>query len=248
MKKVQEVAANAGTADVDRFAWLDASERVHRARVVEREKLRDARPDMPVRKPPKYDGQLNYHGHYWHAGAGTLIWHESMAEYAMLMLLDHQRTIRHVWPQPFVITFGGGVKQHVPDYLIEDDQGRRALLNMHAEALMTEANEFSFARTGEACAELGWEHLLYSELPDLVVWNLEMVARYRHPRYAPDSGHRQWVLAQVAANPRYGELRQALKTARPGEHIPALRHLMWSRAVTFSLTTPFSDNSVLEVA
>lgn len=248
MKILQDVVKSIGTTAVDRFAWIDGKKRIQRAWIDDLDRIRAIQPGDRVRQPKSYEGQPNYLGYYWFAGTQKLVWHESMAEYGGLLLLDHLRNFRQVWAQPFVIHFGGGTDWHVPDYLMVDSLGNRVVLDVHLVARTTEANRRAFERTREICAVLGWEYLLYDQLTDLVLWNLEMMGRYRHPWYAPDSSQSNWILEQVAQHSRYGELRAALRTDKPGEHIPALRHMMWHREIAFDLSAPFSDSSRLSVA
>lgn len=248
MKTLQEVVTPLGTTSIDRFAWIDGKNRVQRASIDDANQLRTMQPGDRVRKPKSYEGQPNYLGYYWFSGTQELVWHESMAEYAGLMLLDHQRDFHQVWAQPFVVFFEGGNKWHVPDYLLVDSFGRRVVLDVHLRARTTDANAKAFERTRELCERLGWEYLLFDQLPDLTIWNLEMIGRYRHPRYAPQNTEALLLLDQVAAHPRYGDLRTSLSTGKPGEHIPALWHMMWRREISFDLTAPFSDSSVLKAA
>lgn len=217
VRNLKAVSAPTGSVARVRFAWFDEHGQIRRAHIGEINRLHDASPGFAVRRAPKYKGQLSYQGHYWFAGVQALVWHESMAEYATLMLLDHSRTVHNVFTQPLVLFFPDGTR-HTPDYLMDDGGGQRVVVDVHIESMTKDADREKFELTRLACNALGWEYLLFDELPEVVVWNLEMIARYRHPRYAPSNQQRGWLMANVQRHLRFEAVRLAIGTERVGEH------------------------------
>jgi hypothetical protein len=204
-------------------------------------------PGRPVRHPSKWPGQENFHGYYWFAGTHAHVWHESLTEYAALMLIDHERDVVSVVAQPFSISFGIGVP-HVPDYFMVEMTEHRVLVDVHPEDLTTETDAVKFALTRGMCAALGWEYILIGQLSKVTIWNLEMMARYRHPMFQPSTEVADLVLRLLGQRSRFGDLLRALQEDPARDLLPALYHLMWARRITFDLAAPFTFGTLLESA
>lgn len=226
----------------DRIEWLDANKRLFRVRPLGPDHVRDIRPGRLARIPPRFKGQTNYHGRYFFASLGVHVEHESMNEFTGLMLVDHLHVVTAVAAQPMLLTFANG-RNHVPDFLATLSDGRRLLIDVHESRSTTEADAELFELTREMCARVGWDYEVVDRLDDVFRWNLEWMNRYHHPRYAPAPDVRQRILSLAGRARTFGELRKALATDRPGEHIPALAHLMWQREVLFDLHAPLEDTS-----
>lgn len=233
-------------ADASRISWWDKNG-LQTARANNVQRLNDATPSKRAREAPKYKGQLSFQGRYWFEALGKLVWHESMAEYSWLMMLDHERPVQAVREQPFIIAFEDGTT-HIPDYLAMANHGARSLHDIHPEGLMTARDVRVFAATQRMCDVLGWGYEVRDQMPDITFWNLEMLARYRHPMFAPTSSVKQRILRTATRTPLFGDLRRALATDKPGELLPALTHLMWRRELHIDLERPFTDHSVVTVA
>ena len=245
MKIRKSIPRNSGVGH-DRIEWFDDSRRVRATDVVDAASVSHVKPGAPARRPGKWRDQLASQGHYWCAGTQSLIWHESMMEFTALMMLDHLFDIVAVYPQPMMLTFAEG-RHHVPDYLVDTAQGERILVDVHAEEMTTEEDVALFGLTEALCSQVGWRYELIDRISDITRWNLEMMARYNHPRYAPDDITRARVIKLAQTHRTFGALRSALATSRPGEHLPALFHLMWNRAIRFDLQRPFTDHTALRV-
>lgn len=226
----------------DRIEWLDENKHLYRVRPLSPDHVRDIRPGRLARIPPRFKGQANYHGRYYFAGLGLHVMHESMNEFTGLMLVDHLHTVTAVAAQPMLITFANG-RNHVPDFLVTLSDGRRLLVDVHESRSTTEADSELFELTREMCARVGWDYEVIDHLDDVFRWNLEWMNRYHHPRYAPTADTRRRILSLAERARTFGELRRVLATDRPGEHIPALAHLMWRREVLLDLREPFDDAS-----
>lgn len=232
--------------ETNRISWTDRKG-VHTTRVSNAHRLNEVMPTKRARRAPKYKGQLSFQGHYWFTGAGAMVWHESMAEYSWLMMFDYMRSIQEISAQPFVIGFADGTS-HIPDYLMRDSFGHSTVVDVHPDALTSERDLEVFAATRHVCDSLGWEYVVVDQMPDVTAWNLEMISRYRHPMFEPDTRTRRRILRLASSIPRFGDLRQKLVTDKPGELVPALMHLFWSRDLLVNLEPPFTDDTTIVVA
>lgn len=228
------------SAEYDRIEWYDAGRRVKAARGVDARSVADVAPHYPVRRFGKWEGQEAMQGHYWCVGTQTMVRHESMMEFTSLMMLDHLFDIAHVMSQPMLLTFAVG-RHHTPDFLVDTAQGERILVEVHEKGMTAEADLERFGLTDALCTRVGWRFELIDRVTDVVRWNLEMMARYNHPRYAPDEVTGARILKLANEHRTFGGLRTALATSKPGEHLPAVFHLMWNRAIRFDLHRAFSD-------
>lgn len=233
--------------EYDRIEWYDENGRVRAVRATDAQSVAVVDPRHPARRFGKYKGQEAMQGHYWCAGTGTMVRHESMMEYTALMLCDHLFDIVNVRAQPMLLSFANG-RFHTPDILIDTAQGERILVEVHDADMTSEEDAERYALTRSLCGRVGWRFELIDRITDLTRWSLEMMARYRHPRYAPDEATAAWILARAERHRTFGQLRKALVTPRPGEHLPAVFHLMWNRAIRFDLDRPFSEFTPLQVA
>ena len=228
---------------VDTIHWMEG-ERPRSAKADAAASMLDLHSAGLARVPRKFKGQSNYHGRIWMAGPEASVWHESMTEYSGLMLIDHLHDIRAITPQPMLITFADG-RTHYPDFFAVHRNERRTVFDVHTRAMTDAAAEATFDATRRLCEGIGWRYELLHELDDTTKFNLEWIAAFRHWRNAPDETVRAMLLAAVEARPTFGELRTAIRTDKPGEHLDALYHHMWHREVGFDLHTPFTDRTPL---
>lgn len=231
----------------DRVEWLGVDKRVHRARASNPDAVAEVVPTDLARTPPKFRGQSNFHGRYWCAGTESTVFHESMTEYSGLMLLDHLHDIVAIAAQPMLLSFANG-RVHYPDYLAVLADGRKLLVDVHLKSRTSEADAELFELTRELCARVGWDYELIDELHQVTRWNVEWLARYRHPRCLPDDAERRLILKLARTSPLLGQLRQKLRTDKAGEHLPALYNLLWNRAILLDLTKPLTDATHIWVA
>lgn len=246
MTKFQTLKKTAGDG-FDRIQWFDKKLNTHTIRANDPVTALTVAPGERTRKPGKWKGQKPYQGHYWCAGARKSVFHESMAEYAGMMLIDHLYDIVGVDAQPLLMTFADGT-YHYPDYLAVEATGARHLIDVHPKTLMKTANRAAFANTARVCEVIGWRYTLIDQLSDVVRMNLEMMGRYRHHRYTPSPDVEERILRTARSSESFGALHRALITDKPGELMPALFHLMWRRELTFDLTRAFTEHTQLVAA
>lgn len=233
---------------VDRIEWKDAKHGVHAARAVDPASVAKVAPGQPARLPMKWDTQRSSQGYYWCACTGTMVRYESMSEFTAMMLLDHLFDIVEVASQPMMLTFQRDDLHHVPDVFVRTAQGESILVDVHDTGLTTDAEALKFELTAQLCERVGWRYELFDTFPDVTRWNLEMMGRYHHPRFEPEAATRSRILNVARQVKTFGALREALRTERPGEHLPAVFHLMWQRAIRFDLEKPFTDNTPIHLA
>lgn len=246
MTKYQTLKKTAGDG-FDRIQWFDKKLNTHTIRANDPVTALTVAPGERTRKPGKWKGQKPYQGHYWCAGSRNSVFHESMAEYAGMMLIDHLYDIVAVHAQPMLMTFFDGVHCY-PDFLAIEADGTRHVIEVHPKALMKPEDEMKFTHAARVCEVLGWRFTLIDQLSDTVRMNLEMMSRYRHHRYTPAQDVEDLILRTAKNHDTFGGLRHALVTDKPGEFIPFLFHLMWKGELTFDLTARFTEHTPLTAA
>ena len=245
MTKYQSIKKTPGDG-YDRIEWLDARGAKHSLRATDPVAVEQVLPGERTRKPGKYAGQRTYQGHYWCAGTQSMVFHESMTEFTGVMLIDHLHDLIFLAAQPMLLTFAAG-DFHYPDYLAILSDGTRLVVDIHLKSLTSEADARKFELTRGMCQRLGWQYALIDGMSNVVRWNLELMARYQHPRYSPSDQVRTKILRLARRQPTFQQLRTALRTDKPGEHLPALFHMLWRRELHFDITEPFTDDSPLSV-
>ena len=231
----------------DRIEWLDAEQRKRSIRAYDPVAADAVVPGNRTRRPGKGVGQKTFQGHYWCAGSGKHVFHESMLEFTSMMLIDHLNDIVALFAQPMLLTFADGTF-HYPDFFAILVGGERLLMDAHSESLTTDEDRHRFELTRSMCERLGWRYVLLNDLTTIVSWNLEFLARYHHPRFAPSEKLRTTVLGFAASHATLGRLMGALRTTKPGENIPALIHMFWKRELSFDLTLPLTPETPIWVA
>lgn len=226
---------------VPTVAWLDAEGKLHTAPPDSRLQASEIAEARRARRGPKYQHRRHYEGYYWCAGTKSLVWYESMTEYAALMALDFGRGIRRVVSQPLCLILPDG-SPHVPDYFVIDEAGTAVLVDVRPESLQ-EKSKAQFAATARMCEQIGWEYLLLGELDPVVRGNLECIAGWRHPRYAAPAELSADVIAFAATGRPFGQIAGRLAGTVPGRGIHHLYHLLWCRQLRFDLMEPLADTT-----
>lgn len=228
----------------DLIQWKAASGKVEGVRATDSVSVEAVDPGQLARIMPKFVDQKNYHGSYWCVGINDSVRYESMAECFVLMLLDHLHDLARVVAQPVLLTFANG-KNHVPDYLLTDSDGRRTCVDVHPKEKTSAEDIERFALTAALCDRVGWGYEIFDTFDKRVEQNLTWIGRYRHPRYVPTAEARDLLMNAWQSNRRLGALREAVRTDKPGEHVPALYNLLWNRELLVDLTAPFTDETEL---
>ena len=80
---------------------------------------------VPWRTFRWYFGQKHYSGTYWSATLRDHVIYESRLELAALLLSDFDVAVHRIVAQPFMFRaeIGGKIRRHIPDYLLDTDDG-----------------------------------------------------------------------------------------------------------------------------
>lgn len=228
-----------GSMPRDVLFWADPEVRIHSLEATVLATTLPFETALPAREGTNYPGRLNHAGYYWFAGSNRHVRHESMLEYTALMWLDYTHQIRSIAAQPMVIRFRDGTT-HVPDFFAVERSERRLLIDVHPIDLMDDIAVVQFDKTGAICRRVGWTYMLLTEFRTGFVNNLEWLAAYRHPRYAPTPDLTEAVCQFTARATSLDEALAWLKVAYPAAGISVLYNLMWQRVLSFSEDVPLS--------
>jgi hypothetical protein len=225
--------------EVDRIRWTDIAGTVQES---------PAHPSLleagiitgrPVRKPNRYRGQKNYPGKHWFASSGLHIPFESMLERSALIRLDFATDVVAIAAQPMRIYFGSGGFV-VPDFLAEHPDGSQTVFEVKSSSGLTTETLAKFAKSERVCRSVGWGCQVLTECDVIVMDNLELLAGFRNPAYAPTAEARRRILtaARAPLSLQEGAAASGLPT-RTG--YASVYHLAWKRALALDLTTPITN-------
>ena len=205
----------------------------------------------PVRRFPTYPGQQNYPGWLWMATTGSLIGYESLLERDRLWLADFDPQVRWVAGQPFWISGrdGSRLRRHVPDFLLDTEDGFVVVDVKPAEMLTDPAISDALEWCGRLCAARVWAYQVWSGGDPIVLRNVRFLAAGRRSWSSTDD-----VLGKVAEHAVPGRtLAQVTNLAEAADPAPwtgsparaALLALLWSGRCRVDLTRPLGPDSVL---
>lgn len=197
-------------------------------------------------------GQAHYSGLYWSAVMNGHVGYESRLELAWLLLADRDPRLRGIYSQPFqlVVTAGGRLCRHVPDFLAVRDDGLVTVVDVKpGRRLADPAVAFTFGWTRAVVEGQGWGFEVFSEPSPVVLANAGFLAGYR----------RAWQFAPGLLDAIAGSVRSAASFAEAervavgfaGDRAAArahLLHLIWSGRLRADLEQPLSESTVLGVA
>jgi hypothetical protein len=128
-------------------------------------------------------GQAHYSGWYWSATMGRHVVYESRLELARLLLADFDPRVVSFAAQPFHVTcrVQGRVRNHVPDFLLMDQNGLVTVVNVKpADLLNNPAVADALGWAGKVFAERGWRHEVWSGAREPMLTNVRFLAGYRY--------------------------------------------------------------------
>lgn len=140
---------------------------------------------QPVRSFPTYKGQQNYPGLLWTATTGRLVGYESLLERDRLWLADFDPAVRAISGQPFWLTGrdGSTLRRHVPDFLLQLDDGSSLVVDVKPAALLDEPKVAEvLSWTGRMCAGRGWGYEVWSGADPIVLRNIRFLGGGRRPQ------------------------------------------------------------------
>jgi len=222
--------------------WIDADGNPQRARADKgllHKKLYSAK---MIRTGNRYPKQRNYHGLNWFANTQTHVWCESLFERHALLWLDFTCDIVKIAAQPMKISFGDGT-HHTPDFMTRHADGRQVLYDVKPTRYLTGKALVQFEKTAEICKKIGWGYEVLSDLDPQVHINLDFLASFRHPAFAPPAEERTRLLASMHGPMPLGELGPILQMPA-GEARSSVYHLLWRRDLYLDLTQLMSSKTL----
>lgn len=200
----------------------------------------------PARSFPTCKGQRNYPGLLWTATTGTLVGYESLLERDRLWLADFDPAVRGICGQPFWLTGrdGSTLRHHVPDFLLQLDNGSYLIVDVKPAALLDEPTVAKvLSWTGRLCAGKGWDYEVWSGADPTLLRNIRFLGGGRRPQFLDEDAIVK-VDAAAQSGMTIAEVEQAVGVDRRDARAAVLR-LLWTGAWTIDLLQPLSDRSVI---
>ncbi len=194
-----------------------------------------------------HHGQAHFSGWYWAATMRRHVVYESRLELARLLLADFDPQVATIAAQPFYLTamVNGKERNHVPDFLLLDDDGTVSVVNVKpAERLADPKVAEALGWAAAVFAERGWRHEIWSGAPAVQLSNVRFLAAYRNPPRL-DSALVTALSDDLVEPVSLGEIERAWPQ-RGGEARAAALHLLWRGVVRTDLSVPLSADTMLE--
>jgi hypothetical protein len=227
--------------------WLDqlgtARKAVADTRLLDRELFLAQR----SRTGNRYPKQRNYHGLNWFAGTGTHVWHESLFERYALLTLDFRHDIVALAVQPMTMTFDDG-SEHYPDFIALHSDHRQVVYDVKPASRVGAKAQLQFDTTEALCRRIGWGYEVFSDPDPQVRLNVEWVANFRNPAFAPEPSARQQLLAAAARPLSLHSAAQLMRDHGWDGGVAGAYHLVWTGELTIDLTEPLSTNTLVRKA
>lgn len=201
----------------------------------------------PVRLGNAYPHQRNYHGYYWMAATQKHVWHESLLERSSLMWLDHAADIVAIASQPVKLINGEGIC-HYPDLLTLDAFGIQTMYDVKPYGRLTAKALAQFAWTREACATIGLNYRILTELPHQHHVNLTWLAQFRHPGHHPGTTAEHELLASLRPDSTVGDAIELMTAKSTPQARSNVFHLLWTGALAIDMNIHLSNNTPLITA
>lgn len=196
------------------------------------------------RKPRSYPRQRNYFGLYYFSQTGQHIWHESLNEANMFMLLDHTESIVGFSSQPMEMVFSDG-RRHVPDAIALHSSMEQVVYDIKPASRINSTVIEQFAKTQAVCDRVGWGYVVLPGLPDQTLRNLTWFAQFRHPIFGPSEDSIRQLLDGLDEPVPFKVAALRLKTGSLPHGRAALSHLLWLRLVRVDMSRPIDDSTLV---
>jgi len=199
----------------------------------------------PFRKPKSYPRQRNYYGLYYFSQTNSHVWHESLNEANMMMLLDHTQDIAAIASQPLQMVFADGGR-HVPDLIALHGNHYQIVYDIKPASKIGSKEIEQFAKTQAVCAAVGWGYQVLPGLPAQVQTNLTWLSYFKHPRFHPGAEATSLVLASLDGPTPFDAAAAVLRPDSLPHGRSALFHLLWLRIVRADMTERFDATTPIE--
>jgi hypothetical protein len=195
----------------------------------------------------RYPKQRNYHGLTWFAGTGKQVWHESLFERYALLTLDFRHDIVALAVQPMTMTFDDG-SEHYPDFIALHSDHRQVVYDVKPASRVGAKAQRQFDATEALCRRIGWGYEVFSDPDRQVRLNVEWVANFRNPAFAPEPVARQQLLAAAERPLALHSAAQLMRDQGWNGGVASAYHLVWTGELTIDLTEPLSTKTLVRKA
>lgn len=176
------------------------------------------------------------------AKTGGWVGFESGLEYSLVRRLERDRDIEWIVSQP---TRLDAERRHTPDFLDVRRSGRVRLWDVRPRERRDERFEASAEMTRLACADVGWDYVIFEGLE--VVEELNLLWLHCHRRQPAElERYRQSVLRDAADASTLGAMLDG-PAASPG-FVAAFWHLAWCGDIAFDLTQAIAPSTPIVCA
>ncbi|MGO2311594.1 TnsA-like heteromeric transposase endonuclease subunit [Brachybacterium tyrofermentans] len=204
---------------------------------------------LPVRVPPTYRGQRSYPGLFWTATNDQTLVYESLLELDRLWLADFNPAVTSICTQPFQVTGrdGGGLRKHVPDLLLINDDGTPTVVDVKPAAFLEKPRvRAQFEWTRALCRSKGWRYEIFSGGNPTVLRNLKLLAVGRRPDRLPEGYLTEARATLDEAESSLGKIlaRSPASCDRSMWRV-AVFALVWAGEITIDLHQPVNAETIL---
>jgi hypothetical protein len=227
-------AASAGMRDA--LVWRTRSDEVRAEPISSRCYELDLEGSLPIRIAYRWTDRTAYSGQHWFSPTATSLYYESMTErLGMIQLAYHFNRadlpdIVAASSQPMRLPSGPG-KGCYPDLMCRFSDGTKTVFEVKPRGMLKQARREKFERAQDICTRVGWHHQAILEPLDVVEYNLDALALFRHPRLAP-TPDLQAKIVDLCQVPRpFQEVVDALSSPSHRHVSTHLLHLLWMRVV-----------------
>lgn len=195
----------------------------------------------PVRQFISYPHKRYFEGKFWLASTDEHVPFESFWERSFLASLDRTGRARSVTSQPMWIHWREPKRSHAPDYFVRQSDGTALLVDVRERSNIEPPDAAKFELTRRMALALGWQYLVFDDLPGATQANLRFLTRYRDPRWLEG--------IDLTALPSQGSMTLATLVGllHDAVHSPqgAAYALIWLDHVRMNLERPLSMASTV---
>lgn len=194
-----------------------------------------------------YQWRRNYAGVNWFSSCGTHVEYESMFERLALLWLDFSSDIVAIAAQPMLMLFEDET-HHYPDFIALHADHRQVVYDVKPAALVTDKARKQFDNTAALCRRVGWDYHVLTGTEPVLEANLNWLAQFRQPVFAPPTDARQRLLAAVSDPIPLAEAAAAMQHPTPTAARASIYHLAWIHEIQLDLTRPLSNQTLIRKA
>ncbi|MCM6772418.1 TnsA-like heteromeric transposase endonuclease subunit [Nocardia sp. CDC159] len=207
----------------------------------------------PIRPVVRWPGCRHHEGGYWYSRSRAHVRCGSVFDEMALMVLDFEASLQSIAAEPFWFVWPADMsaRTSVPSYFGRDRDGTATLIEVRPAALIDEDDDAAMHAATQVCAELGWCYRRIDTLGKPMLDNVAILARCRHPRYAPVDAVAAAITAAAAPAARLQDLVTRVTAAGAGAErsavLSGVYHLLWQRRLQVRLDRPLTMSALVTV-